>query len=217
MTIQAFLTTLYSGAIMKNKHIGLLALSVFLTTIIWIILIIISESTTSSSETIEDKIAMIQSEQDLYRLAYLNAGLLTFLNIMFMSALYLYCKKTDNFWSTLSFAFVPIYGITNLFSYLSQVFLVPEIIDLYQSVESKNFARILLSLTIHTWPGSLIEAINGMAYALLGIPSIILPLIGLREPKYLAVGGYLMMASGIFSILAFTGILNSTFCAFFLT
>jgi len=194
---------------MKIKQIGWLGLVLFLITLTWIILLILSDSTTLTPETIDEKIVMIQSEQTIYTISYLNAGSLTFFNIMFMSALYLYCKENNEFWSTVSFVFVPIYGIANLFSYLSQIFLVPELLQLYQSPATQQFARLLLSLTIHTWPGSIVEAINGMAYALLGIPSIILPLIGLRGSRLLAVGGFLLIASGILSIIAFLGILTS--------
>ena len=193
---------------MKNKHIGWLGLAVFLTTLTWIILLMLSDSTTLTPKTIDEKISMIQAEQNMYAFSYLNAGILTFFNIMFMSALYLFCKNYNEFWSTVSFVFVPIYGMANLFSYLSQVFLLPEIQELYQNPETQHFARVLLALTIHTWPGSLVESINGMAYALLGIPSIILPLIGLRKPRFLAIGGYLLITSGILSIIAFLGILT---------
>ena len=194
---------------MKNKYIGWLGVAVAVTTVLWIVLMMIAESTTSTVEDMDTKVMLIKSELYLYKMSYLNAGLLTFLNIMFMSALYLYCKHTNDFWSTLGFAFIPIYGITNLFAYLSQVFLVPEIIDLYISPATHNFAKLLLNMTVHTWPGSLVEAINGMAYALVGIPSIIFPLISMRKPGLLAAGGYLLMSSGILSILAFLGILIS--------
>jgi hypothetical protein len=42
-----------------------------------------------------------------------------------------------------------------------------------------------------------------------GIPPIIPPLNGLRKPKKLAVGGNLLMASGILSVFAFWGIFIS--------
>ena len=194
---------------MKNKNIGLLGLAVAVTTVLWIVLLIFTESTTSTIENMDTKVMLIKSELFLYKMSYLNAGLLTFLNIMFMSALYLYCKDKNDFWSTLGFAFIPIYGTTNLFAYLSQVFLIPDILELYISPATHSFAKLLLNLTIHTWAGSLVEAFNGMAYALIGIPSIIFPLIGMRKTGLLAVGGYLLMASGILSILAFLGILIS--------
>jgi hypothetical protein len=48
-----------------------------------------------------------------------------------------------------------------------------------------------------------------MAYAMLGIPSVVFPLIFMRTPRLLQIGGLLLASSGVMSIAAFIGLLAS--------
>ena len=194
---------------MQKRWIGILAAAVALSTLAWIVIMIISESGSPPVETLEDKIVSIRSQRELYAACYLNAALLTFLTVLFMSALYASSQELDRLWSTIAFAFIPIYGLANLVSYLSQVFIVPPLLELYGDPASRTTAKILLRLAIHTWPGSTIEALNGMAYAVLGIPSIVFPVISMRTPRLLQIGGILLALSGVMSIVAFFGLVSS--------
>lgn len=194
---------------MKKRWIGILAAAVALSTFAWAIIMVVSESGSPQVDSLEDKIDLIRSQSGLYTACYLNAALLTLFTVLFMSAIYASSQERDYLWSTIAFAFVPIYGLANLVAYLSQVFLVPTLLQLYEDPASQATAKILLKLAIHTWPGSAIEALNGMAYAVLGIPSIVFSLIFMRTPRLLQIGGFLLALSGVMSIVAFIGLLTS--------
>lgn len=71
-----------------------------------------------------------------------------------MTAVYVYCRQHNLLWATVGFVFVPMYGLVNLLCYLSQVFVVPELLQWYQQPDMHAMAAPLLALTIHTWPGS---------------------------------------------------------------
>lgn len=193
---------------MKSHRIGWLAVFVIITTLLWIVLLVISESGAPEIKSIQDKIQVIENQKSLYIAGYLNAALLTLFAVFFMSAVFAHFRKIDSFWSTIAFSFIPIYGLANLISYLSQVFILPTLISLFKENETQAVALVLLKLSIHTWPGSAIEALNSLAYAILGIPSIIFSLIFFRSTKILKLGGLLLLPSGVLSILAFVGLIT---------
>lgn len=192
---------------MKTNTIGWISLILIFTTLLWIVLVALSESGAPEIKSIQDKIQSIENQKLLFRVGYLNAAFLTLVTVFFMSAIFAHFKETHSFWYTIAFPFIPIYGLANLISYLSQVFVVPDLISLFKESETQTVSLVLLKLTIHTWPGSAIEALNGFAYAALGIPSIIFPLAWFRNSKILVTGGFLLATSGVFSILSFTGLI----------
>ena len=193
---------------MKNKSVGWLVLVLIFTTLLWIVLLALSESGTPEITSIQDKIQAIENQKSLYIAGYLNAALLTLVTVFFMSAIFAHFRNTKSFWPTIAFSFIPIYGLANLISYLSQVFLVPVLISLFKEIETQTISLVLLKLTIHNWPGSTIEAFNSLAYALLGIPSIIFPLAWFRNSNPLKIGGFFLAVSGVLSIIAFIGIIS---------
>ncbi len=192
---------------MKTNKIGWITLILIVTTLLWIILLALSESGAPEIKSIEDRIHLIENQNTLYKAGYLNAAFLTLVTVFFMSAIYAHFKDAYSVWCTIAFSFIPIYGLANLISYLSQVFIVPVLILLFKESETQTISLVLLKLTIHTWPGSAIEALNGLAYAILGIPSIIFPLVWFRNSKILRMGGFLLAISGILSIVAFIGLI----------
>jgi hypothetical protein len=195
---------------MNQKTIGIISSIAILTNIIWILLMMLMEGNAPVFKTLGERISFIESKAILYKLSYLNAALLTVIGILFMTSLYIYSRKKNEFWPTIALVFIPIYGILNLFSYLSQVFIVPALLNLYKLPESKEISSILLNLTLHNWHGSIVESLNGLAYAILGIPSIIFPILIMRKPLVLACGGIMLMTSGVLAIIAFLGTLVST-------
>jgi hypothetical protein len=194
---------------MPKRWIGLFAAATAASTALWVVLMVVSMANMPPVETIEQMVVAIEAQGPLYAVLYGDSALLTLFAVLFMTALYDNCREMDPFWATIGFVFVPMYGIANLFAYLSQVFLVPTLLSLAHEPASQQTAMTLLALTIHTWPGSAIEGINALAYALLGVPSVIFALIGLRQSRLARVGGGLLALSGIMSMLALLGVLLS--------
>ncbi len=191
----------------NTRAIGYLALSLAVVTVAWVITFIIGEASSPPVETIADKVAAVESQGVLFFATYANAALLTVLAVFVFAGFYVYCRPRHELWSAIGFAMVPVYGIGNLVSYLSQVLVVPELLIVYHDPAHQKTAQVLLQLTLHTWPGSATEALNSGAYAALGIPSIIFPVIALRHEKGLRIGGLLLGLSGVLSIIAFVGVL----------
>lgn len=195
---------------MKPKTIGIIAAIAIITDLLWILLMVAMEANAPVFNSLAERINYIESKATLYNVSYINAAFLTIIGTLFMTSLYIQSKRMNEFWATIAFVFVPIYGLLNLFSYLSQVFIVPQLLILFRSVESREIASTLLAFTLHNWPGSIIESLNGLAYGVLGIPSIIYPVLIMRKPRILAFGGIMLFLSGVLAIIAFSGTLFFT-------
>jgi hypothetical protein len=191
---------------MRTRATGILTLATMITTAIWAAIMVIDGATAEPITTLAEKIDSLGKPEFLFTFNYVNATLITLLDVAMFTAFYLYCRDDERFWSTVAAAFIPIYGLGNLMAYLSQVFVVPRLLALYRVAETASTAEVLLGLTLHTWPGSVIEALNGLSYAILGIPSIILGVLMYRKAKGLRVGSVLLALSGVLSITAFVGV-----------
>lgn len=191
---------------MKTRVTGMLTMAVVITTAIWVVITIATEMTAAPVVTLEEKIESLGNLDFLFYFNYVNAAMITLFSIAMFTGFYLYCRDDDGFWSAIAIAFVPIYGMGNSMAYLSQVFVVPHLLDLYRMPETTLLAKVLLGLTIHNWSGTAIEALNGLSYAILGIPSIIFSVIMFRKARGLRVGSVLLALSGILSIIAVVGI-----------
>jgi hypothetical protein len=119
---------------------------------------------------------------------------------------YAYCREVDPLWAVIALVFVPIYAVGNLVVYLYQVFVVPGLLDLFHTPETAAVAEVILGLTLHTWIGSITGFVNGLAYAALGIPSIIFGVLLHQKAHARRPGGVLLAASGVLSIIALLGI-----------
>jgi hypothetical protein len=186
---------------MKNRVTGILSLAVAITTAILAVILASAEMTAVPVTTLEEKIESLGDLDFLFYLGYLDAALLTLLGVAMFTGFYLYCRDDAVYWSAMGMVFVPIYGLGNLVSYLSQVFVVPHLLALYHQPETAAIAQVLLGLTIHNWYGTAIEALNALSYAVLGIPSIIFGVIMFRKAKGLRAGSVLLALSGVLSYL----------------
>lgn len=183
---------------MRTKAIGILTLLTAITSWIWGVLMFMNQVTAVAGSTISELIDITDGELGfLHYLNYTNAALITLFDVAMFTAFYFYCREDEPFWSLIALIFIPIYGLGNLVSYLSQVLVVPGLFDLAQVAASRPTAEALLALTLHTWPGSAIGWLNGLSYAILGIPSIILGVIMYRKTRGLRVGSALLIASGV--------------------
>jgi hypothetical protein len=191
---------------MKTRITGILTMAVAITTAIWVVLTIATEMTAVPAATLEEKIESLGKLDFLFYFNYTNAAMITLLSVAMFTGFYLYCRDEAEYWSTMAVVFVPIYGMGNLVTYLSQVFVVPYLLDLYRLPETALTAEVLLGLMIHNWYGTAMEPLNGMSYAILGIPSIIFAVIMFRKAKGLRVGGVLLALSGVLSMIAVIGV-----------
>ncbi len=195
---------------MKTRSLGMLIIAVVVTTAIWAFLLIVSQISAPPTNTLHEKIVSLKNAGFLFYFNYFNAAFITLFNVAVFAGLYLYCRNYDPFWAAIGVAFIPIYGLGNLIAYLSQIFVVPDLVDLYRAPETAQTAQILLGFVIQDWSGSAIQALNGLSYAVLGIPSIIFAVIMIRQNSALRPGGVMLAISGSLSLLAFIGLAVSS-------
>jgi hypothetical protein len=143
----------------------------------------------------------------MFYLTYINAAIVTITAVMLFTALYIYYKPMVPAWSAIGVMFVPIYGAMNLVVYLSQVTVVPRLFQLQTLSEYQAFSQFFLGQAIQQWPGSIVFIVNNLAYAILGLPSIIFGLLMLKSTGVLRLGGFFLALSGLASIMGFIGII----------
>jgi len=74
----------------------------------------------------------------------------------------------------------------NLAVYLSQVTVVPRLFQLQATPEYQALSQFLLRQAIQQWPDSMVSIVNNLAYAILGVPSIIFGVLMLIVRSFLA-------------------------------
>ncbi|MCP4678495.1 MAG: hypothetical protein GY854_23895, partial [Deltaproteobacteria bacterium] len=89
---------------LNTRSLGYLTLSVIIVTIIWLITFIIGEASAPPINSLEDKIAAVESQMPLFLTTYINAALLTVLCVFMFAGFYIYCRPRDELWSTVAFS-----------------------------------------------------------------------------------------------------------------
>jgi hypothetical protein len=190
---------------MKTRTIGIITLVTVALTTLWGLMFLYTAISAPTIQTMADQVYAIERQYGLFLLNYANAGLLTVACVMMLAGYYACCKEVDPLWAVIALAFVPIYGLSNLVVYLSQVFIIPGLLSLYHEPAAAALAEVILGLTLHTWIGSFTGFVNGLAYAALGIPSIIFGVLLYQKARAYRPGGLLLAASGVLSIIALLG------------
>lgn len=191
---------------MKTKLIGVLSLICLVFTILWLAFLIMGMATAGSLETFDQVLEYVSKADAIFYLTYTNAALVTVSAIMLFAALYFFYKPIAPEWSTISITFVPIYGAMNLVVYLSQVTVVPRLVHLQSVPEYQILSQFLLRQVIQQWPDSAVSIVNNLAYAVLGVPSIIFGVLMLKSAPVLRLGGILLALNGLACIAGFIGI-----------
>jgi len=190
---------------MKTKWLGWISLLTLISVTLWLILMIWDMATAGPLDTFEQVLAHVSKHSWIFTLTYINAGLFTLAAMALMGGLYVYCQQIAPEWSRIALVFVPVYGAFNLFAYLSQITLVPALVEATSNPEFATSARLLLALSIQLWPSSTVGFFNGLAYAILGIPSIIFGWAIYKTNRSLRAAGWLLAINGVACILGISG------------
>jgi hypothetical protein len=187
---------------MTNRHklLGTISLICLVVTVIWLAMFIYGTATQGAIETYEQALASVDDLGALHTLTYVNATLVTLGAVMLFAGLAVRTWSAAPLWTAMGAAFVPIYGLLNLFAYLSQITIVPRMAAL------QPVPDLLLAQMVQAWPGSAVNVLNNLGYAVLGVPSIIFGLLLGRETPSLRLAGILLALSGVASIVGIAGI-----------
>jgi hypothetical protein len=172
---------------------------------LWLIFLMISMAAAGPLNTFELVLAHVSNPSPLFWLSYYNAALITLSATALYAGLYRVAHQAAPTPATIGLVFVPAYCAMNLFAYLSQVTVVPALLPALQDPASAPAARLLLAQLIQEWPYSGVAILNGLAYALLGIPSILFGLVFASETGALRTGGILLVLNGAACIIGLIG------------
>ena len=198
---------------MNTKVLGWLALITLLFSVLWLALLIADMATAGPLDSFEQILAHAGGGP-LYYLTYLNAALVTLSATAFFAALYRFVQRSTPLGSLVGLMFLPAYTAINLFVYLSQITIVPNLIGASKEPGLEPAASLMLSQLIQAWPESGAAFFNNLAYALLGIPSILFGMVLWRSSRALRWGGLLLVLNGIACIVGVVGmLLGSRFLA----
>lgn len=191
---------------MKTKLFSTVSLLCIIFLVLWVVFMVLSTSKIGPIDTLEQAVNSVANPGLEFYLTYINAVIFTILVTALFACLYLYCKPEEPEWALIGLIFVPVYSTFNLFSYFSQISIIPKLIS-HQSIESYKFiSNILVGQMVQGWSGSSVAVINSFAYALLGIPSIIFGVVLLRKGYFAKASGVLLILNAVACIIGVIGI-----------
>ncbi len=137
----------------------------------------------------------------VFTLNYINAVVFTGLVIALFGLLYLLVKDDYPLLALLGLLFVPVYGSLNLLVYVSQVTILPVLFN-----NGASSATILQWIQLH--PGSAIGVVNGLAYAVLGVPSVCYAIALRQRSRMGRITGYLLIINAVLCLLGLAGVVT---------
>lgn len=194
--------------LMKSRLFGTISILSLILTIVWLTLFIYSTASKGTPATLDQAIPQFVSVDAITYLSYLNAAIITLFVTALFAGLYIYCKKSDPGLATIGIVFIPVYCVLNVFSYLSQVTVVPALASQYADASYHDTVFVLLGQLIQSWSGSLVMVLNNLAYAVLGFSSIAFGwILAKQRGKYAKYSGVLLILNAVACITGFIGIL----------
>lgn len=172
---------------------------------LWLVLMILSVMKTGNISTFEEAIASVTAPGALFYLSYLNAVFVTVSVTIFFVYLYYCCKPFNPEWSLAGLIFIPVYCLLNLIVYVLQITVIPRLADLMSNSPYPQSYEVILGQLVQGWPGSAISVLNQLAYAVLGISSIIFGVLILKSRRLSALASWLLLLNGIACIIGLVG------------
>lgn len=184
------------------RKIRITGLILFILTLLWVILMIFSTSAIEPGWSPVDYVEWASQPSLSYRLNYINVSVLTLGVVYLFVLLHKLLKKRHQIAALFGLIFIPIYGVMNLIAYSLQITFVP---SMAQTALTQPDSIPRVAQWIQANPNSVVGFINGLAYAVLAIPSIIYGyLLVLDRRKY---SGVTLIISGLLSIIGILGII----------
>jgi hypothetical protein len=184
----------------QQNRIRVTSIILFVQNVIWIVFTGLSMSQVQSAWTYIDYVNWAANPDIFFTGNYINATLLTINAVALYAFLYVFLKNKYENYAMLGLVFIPIYGVLNIISYSIQISVVPLIAS--SSLDSPD-KIYFASQFIQANSKSIIGFMNGMAYAILGIPSMIYGFLMFRESK--KISGALITLNGVFCIVGIVG------------
>ncbi len=190
---------------MYTQQIRITALILLIMTAAWVVLMAISSAPIQPDWKDMDYARWAADRGAAYVLTYINASLLTLLVLPLFGYLYLHFEKQYRSTALGGLLFVPVYAVLNLVSYSIQIQAVPNVAQ--SALGGRESLQLTMQL-IQILPGSLIGYLNGLAYGILAIPSILYGRILIKSSRPWS-GGFLL-ANGLACVAGVAGYLTES-------
>ncbi len=188
---------------MSRRALGFLVIAHLVALLVWLATMIGIAATIGMPRSFHDSLTFVATRDWFsYDVCYANAVLLTVLGVMVWAGLYRFLRKELGFWAEVGFVFIPIYGIIALFSYVSQLVIVPGLV-----ADTSETSAELLRHLMHIWPESSLQNFDQFAYFLLGITSFVFGIGLARKSGALRVSGWLFVLGGPLTLAIGVGVL----------
>jgi len=182
------------------RTLRFLLIFLFFQTVAWVILMAISTAPINGDWNEADFVRWASENGPAYKLNYINVSLLTVLVTVLFTFMYLYVKGLAPGPALAGLVLVPLYGLLNLVIYSIQISVVPAMAS--HAIQYGADAS-LVAVWIQADPDSLAGYLNGLAYGILGIPSVIFGVLLLK--KMHRYSGVLLSINGVFCFLGLVG------------
>jgi hypothetical protein len=186
------------GKMQANMRISTSILLVL--TSIWLVFTYFSMSQVQGDWTSEDFLRWVANPDGFFLGNYINATLLTLVAVWFFHTVFSYLDFELETYKKTCFSFVIVYGVLNVFCYGSQVFLIPALARKALAA-AEDFDKT--ANLIQAYSPSLVAFANGLAYAILGIPSLLAGLSFYGANK--KVSGVLLVTNGVLCLIGLLG------------
>ncbi len=192
---------------MRARHLAPISLATLIVTLIWLVFLIAGTASAGEITTPLQALEYVSRAGVVFYLTYANAALITLLATALFAGLYGFLRTAFPTGVRIAIIFVPAYAAMNLFVYLSQISVLPRLLTLQNDPVYGPTAQLLAAQLVQVWPGSLVAFVNGLAYAVLGIPSIIFGVTLSRIGDGMRPAGLLLLFSGVASIIGLLGLM----------
>lgn len=193
---------------MKHKSLGILILVDLVLLLTWLILMIVMGASgrmpTNAAQALD-----FAAEQHwlFYKVNYANAVLFAIFNGLVYAGLYALLKNDSPGWAEIGFVLVPVVVFINLFSYLSQLVVVPQLLALTAESAGGQDGSVLLPLMIQINPEGALGYFDQFGYFLMALPSLVFGFLLYKRGAPLRIGGLLLILSGVFCLPIGVGVL----------
>lgn len=194
---------------MNIKFYGFVSLACLIFSIVWIVLLIYSIIQSGPTETLEQAYKLAGNAGFNFYLTYINAVFITITATILFTGIYFYCKSTDPQLALIGLIFIPVYCVFCLFSYFSQISILPRLLSHINIINKDSNTTVLVGQVLQGWQESAVWIINNLAYAVLGIPSIVFGISLYKRGGIARTTSIFLILSGLASIFGIVGIVSN--------
>lgn len=191
------------------RHVSRLAALLFASLVLWLGLMIAHAASLGPVVTVADAVAAARSLDALHYANYGNALVFTAITAIWLTCLYPVLRDTHPCLARAGVVFVPIYGALNLVAYGAQITLLPLLAASLDGPHGATYAVLVAEVT-QLRPTSILGQLNGLAYAILGIPSVTYGLALWSRGLLARVAAGLLMANAVACAVGVAGVVRGS-------